>query len=82
MLKKNNFFIDGLRITEEIEVSDLICDTLSCLASASASCWCRALLWSLDVIKVEVVRVKNDLCCIVEVDAVRAIGKHVSKTIL
>ena len=82
MLKKNNFFIDGFRITEEIKVGDLVRDTLGCLASASASCRCRALLWSLDVIKVEVVRVKNDLCCIVKVDAIRAIGKHVSKTIL
>ena len=70
MLKKHDLLVDRLWIVEEIELGDLVSDTLKRLAVAVEH---RLLLGPLNVIKVEQVCVEDDLRAVVEQDAVRAI---------
>lgn len=63
MLEKDDFFVDGFRVVEKVEVRDLVGDTLSSLAIVVQD---LLLLGSLDVVKVELVRVQNYLGAVVE----------------
>ena len=63
MLKKHDLLVDRLWIVEEIELRDLVSDTLKRLAVAVEH---RLLLGPLNVIKVEQVGVEDDLCAVVE----------------
>lgn len=63
MLEKDDFFVDGFRVVEKVKVRDLVGDTLSSLAIVVQD---LLLLGSLDVVKVELVRVQNYLGAIVE----------------
>ena len=63
MLEKDDFFVDGFRVVEKVKVRDLVGDTLSSLSIVVQD---LLLLGSLDVVKVELVRVQNYLGAIVE----------------
>jgi len=63
VLEKDDFFVDGFRVVEKVEVRDLVGDTLSSLAIVVQD---LLLLGSLDVVKVELVWVQNYLCAVVE----------------
>ena len=63
MLQKDDFFVDGFRVVEKVKVRDLVGDTLSSLAIVVQD---LLLLGSLDVVKVELVRVQNYLGAVVE----------------
>ena len=63
MLQKDDFFVDGFRVVEKVKVRDLVGDTLSSLSIVVQD---LLLLGSLDVVKVELVRVQNYLGAIVE----------------
>jgi len=63
VLEKDDFFVDGFRVVEKVKVRDLVGDTLSSLSIVVQD---LLLLGSLDVVKVELVRVQNYLGAIVE----------------
>jgi len=63
VLQKDDFFVDGFRVVEKVKVRDLVGDTLSSLSIVVQD---LLLLGSLDVVKVELVRVQNYLGAIVE----------------
>ena len=70
VLQENNFFVNRLRVVEEIEVRDLVGHALRRLSIAIEL---RLLLGALDVVKVEQVGVQDDLGAIVEEHTVRAV---------
>ncbi len=63
MLQEDDFFVYGLWVVKEIKVRDLVGYALSSLAVAVED---GLLLGALDVVKVELVGVKDDLCAVVE----------------
>jgi len=63
VLQKDDFFVDGFRVVEKVKVRDLVGDTLSSLSIVVQD---LLLLGSLDVVKVELVRVQNYLGAVVE----------------
>ena len=72
VLQEDNLLVDGLRVVEEVEVTDLVADGLKGLAAGGAR-RILCLLWPLDVVEMELVRVQDDLRGIVEVNTIRAV---------
>lgn len=79
MLEQDNFLVNRLRIVKEVEVRDKVCDALRRLPVAVGN-W--LLLWTLNIVKVEQVRVQDDLRTIIEKHSVASVGQHVAEAVL
>jgi len=79
VLEQHYFLVDRLRVAEEVEVRHEVCDTLCCLTIVVQR-W--LVLWALDVVKVELVGVQDDLCAVIEEHTVAAVREHIAEAIL
>ena len=79
VLQEDHLLGDGVRVIEEIKLRHLVRYALSRLAVGVG----RGLLpGPLNVIKVEQVGVENNFSAVIEEHSIRAVGKHVAKSIL
>lgn len=79
VLEEDDLLVDRLWVVEEVELGDLISDTLGRLPVAVDS-W--LLLGALNVVEVEEVAVEDDLGAVVKEHTVGAVGEHVAETVL
>ena len=78
VLQEHHLFVDGLGVLEEVEVADGVGEALHCLSVAVEGGLLSA---ALDVIKVEKVRVQDDLRAVVEKHAVRVVRQFVTESV-
>jgi len=79
MLKEYDFLVYRLWVVEEIKLIDLVGQAFRGLSVVIHD---GLLLGALNVVKVELVGVQDDLGAVIEEHSIRAVGEHVTESVL